>query len=103
MNIKEQENQIRLFAIIVIAICMIIIIALDNRAQAQISDKIGHDKLQREYNYESRIKANKAFTLASAKDNLKTAKKNARKENKKNQRLAKVRAKNQQIAAINEN
>jgi hypothetical protein len=99
MTLKEQEKQIKLFAAIVVALSMILIMILSNTAEAQTAKRY-HAKLQKEYSFETRLKANKAFTLASAKDNLKTAKKNARKENKKNQRLAKVRAKNQQIAAI---
>jgi hypothetical protein len=89
MNIKEQENQIRLFAAIVIIIALLIIMLIPHSGFSQ-SDVKHHAKLQREYNYESRIKANKAFTLASAKDNLKISKANNRKNARHKKHLARI-------------
>jgi hypothetical protein len=89
MNIKEQENQIRLFAALVVALSMILIMILSNTAEAQTAKRY-HAKLQKEYSFERRLKANKAFTLSSAKDKLKISKANNRKNARHKKHLARI-------------
>lgn len=89
MTIKEREKQIKLFAALVVALSMIIIMILSNTAEAQTAKRY-HAKLQKEYSYENRLKANQAFTLASAKDNLKILKVSSRKKAKHQKHLTKI-------------
>lgn len=96
---KNTERKIAIAAAIIVMACMLLIIFAPF-ANAQKSAKQYHAKLQKEYSFENRMKNNKAFTISSAKDNLKMAKKNARKERSKDRKIAKIRAKREQIAAI---
>lgn len=99
---KKRQTVPRKLALTVIGIItvFILLIIFQIPAYAQKSAKQYHIKLQKEYSYETRLKANKSFTLASAKDNLRTAKKKARNDRKQANKLAKVRAKREQIASI---
>lgn len=96
---KKLIDKIAIGICIFLAVVFLMVI-FSPKSFGQKSAKQYHQKLQKEYSFENRMKANQAFTLVSAKDNLRTAKKNARKANKNNQRLAKIRAKREQIATI---
>ena len=88
---KQAERKLAIVATIEILICMLII-TFTNQAKAQRSQAYDHAKLQREYSYEARYKANQAFTMSQAKQALKQAKNKQKQAQSHNRTYARIEA-----------
>lgn len=96
MTLKEQEKAIRLFALLIVAVCMIIIMLMPTESNGQSMAR-EHAKLQKELSFETwhskqaktRIKAAKE-AVRQAKDSNKSMRQADKINRKEDRILAKI-------------
>lgn len=73
MTLKEQEKAIKLFAALVVAVCMIIIMLMPTKSNAQSMAR-EHAKLQKELSFQTWQSKQAKTRIRTAKESLRQAK-----------------------------